>query len=146
MTEDLYHLGIKALIRNAAGKILLLQVNPEKLHGGRADYWDLPGGRVQKGQSVTDTLQREVLEETGVQDISSIQPVGMVLANIRIPLTEQDTVGLILSVYSCAVPEDSVIAISDEHIAYDWFAPAKAAELLAVKYPQEFCELIGKLT
>jgi len=35
MSEDTFHLGIKALIRDSDGKILLLQVNPAKLNGER---------------------------------------------------------------------------------------------------------------
>lgn len=49
MSEDIFHLGIKALIRNNDGKILLLQVNPQKLRGKQTDYWDLPGGPGPKG-------------------------------------------------------------------------------------------------
>jgi len=145
MSEDSYHLGIKALIRNNEGKVLLLQVNPAKLHGERKNYWDLPGGRVQKRHTVIDTLKREVAEETGVTDIKNTKEIGMVLANIRIPVGENDTVGLILSVYECVIADGSNIVISDEHVAYDWFTPKEAADLLAIKYPQPFCSLIAKL-
>lgn len=143
-TEDVFHLGIKALIRNQEGKVLLLQVNPAKLNGERRDYWDLPGGRVQKGDTIEDTLRREVLEETGIPEISNISPVNMVLSNIRIP-NDSDSFGLILSVYACNVPDGAAITLSDEHIASEWFDPAKAAELLQVKYPTDFCEAIAAL-
>lgn len=144
MNEDSFHLGIKALIRNNKGDILLLQVNPAQLNGDNKTYWDLPGGRVQKGDSVTDTLKREVAEETGIHDIGTTKEVGMVIANIRIPIGN-DTVGLILGIYECEVADASSITISDEHIAYDWFAPKEAAKLLAIKYPKHFCELIDCL-
>lgn len=144
MNEDSFHLGIKALIRNDKGDILLLQVNPAKLNSNNKNYWDLPGGRVQKGDSVTDTLKREVAEETSITDVKSTKEIGMVLANIRIPVSD-DTVGLILGVYECEVSSGSGITISDEHIAYDWFEPKEAASLLAVKYPNHFCELIASL-
>ena len=145
MSEDSFHLGIKALIRNTSGQILLLQVNPAKLHGQRRDYWDLPGGRIQKEHTVLDTLRREVEEETGVSDISNCEPLGMVLSNIRIPIGN-DSVGLVLSVYSCTIPSDATITISDEHIASRWFLPAEAAKLLAIKYPEDFCQLISNLS
>jgi 8-oxo-dGTP pyrophosphatase MutT (NUDIX family) len=143
--EDIFHLGIKALLRDSGGKVLLLQVNPEKLHGERKDYWDLPGGRVQKGGSVIDTLKREVEEETGITEAQDPEEIGMVLSNIRIPLGEGESAGLILNIYACSIPAHSTIALSDEHVAYEWFAPPKAAELLQVKYPEEFCKLIAAL-
>lgn len=144
-SEDVFHLGIKALIRNQVGDVLLMQVNPAKLNGEHKDYWDLPGGRVQKGDSVEDTLKREVLEETGIVEIANIKSASMVLSNIRIPVGKEESVGLILSVYVCTVPEDAKVVLSDEHIAYNWFAPAKTAELLRVKYPSDFCEAIAGL-
>ncbi len=143
--EDVFHLGIKALIRNQKGEVLLMQVNLAKLGGERKDYWDLPGGRVQKGESVEDTLQREVLEETGIAEITNIQPVNMVLSNLRIPVDNEETVGLILSIYACSVPDDIKVILSEEHIACGWFAPMKAAELLQVKYPSDFCDVVAGL-
>lgn len=144
MTEDLFHLGVKALLRNDKGKILLLQVNPAKLNGEQKDYWDLPGGRIQKGASVTDTLRREVEEETGIIELHEPKEIAMVLSNIRVPLGSESA-GLILDIYSCGTPPGTTIKLSDEHIAHGWFAPAEAAKLLQVKYPDKFCKVIAEL-
>lgn len=145
MSEDSFHLGVKALLCNASGEILLLQVNPARLHGtDRTDYWDLPGGRVQKGETIPQTLTREVFEETGLRDMRATSHIGIVLSNIRIPIGD-DSVGLLLSVDACQLPVDAEIKLSDEHIARAWFEPAQAAELLAVKYPADFCQLVANL-
>lgn len=143
--EDSFHLGVKALVRNAQGKVLLLQVNPAKLKAERQAYWDLPGGRIQKGETVINTLEREVEEETGLIGLEKPVEIGMVVSNIRIPLDANDSVGLILSIYSVQAPESMTIKISDEHIAYDWFAPAEAAAKLHTKYPDAFCDKIAQL-
>jgi 8-oxo-dGTP pyrophosphatase MutT (NUDIX family) len=140
--EDSYHLGIKALLRDDEGRVLL-RVNPAQL-GDKGDYWDLPGGRVQKGQTVAETLAREVAEETGINGVTATSEVGMVLSNIRIPVSD-DSFGLVLNIYSCNLAEGQNIRLSDEHITYDWFEPAKAAELLKVKYPDSFCSLVASL-
>lgn len=142
MSTDTFHLGIKALVCDAAGRVLLLQVNKAKLQNTKDAYWDLPGGRVEQGQTVGETLQREVQEETGIGDVSIAEQVGMVLSNIRIPAGE-DSVGLILGVYRCSIPENSHIVLSDEHVKYDWFIPTEAAQLLMVKYPKELCDRIA---
>lgn len=142
--EDLFHLGVKALIRDNDGKILLLQVNPAKLKDDQTTYWDLPGGRVQKGQTILEALKREIVEETGVTGAEVAKEVGMVLSNVRIPIGDE-TVGLVLDVYECHLPANAKVELSDEHVAYNWFTPAEAAGLLAVKYPDRFCELIAAL-
>src|SRR5262245_45148068 len=116
MNEDLFHLGIKGLLRNSNGEVLLLRVNPAMLQNKINDYWDLPGGRIQKGSSVLETLQREVTEETGITNFSEPKPIGMVMANIRIPVGENDTVGLILSVYECMISDNPEVKISEEHV------------------------------
>ncbi len=145
MTEALYHLGIKAIIKNHEGKILLLQVNPSALRGYSGEpYWDIPGGRVQAGDNVEETLRRELLEETGINDVRSITPFSMVLSNIRIP-TDAGSVGLILSSYVCEIAGMPEITLSSEHQKASWFSPEEAAELLKVKYPAEFIEKIKEV-
>ena len=68
--EDTFHLGVKALIRNPNKEILLLE-RKSKFH---KNYWDLPGGRLQKGESLLQTLKREITEEKGLNDIGNAQP------------------------------------------------------------------------
>jgi 8-oxo-dGTP pyrophosphatase MutT (NUDIX family) len=143
MNEDFFHLGIKALIKNADGKILLLKVNTAKLKDFHGEpYWDIPGGRVQKGDSQVDTLKRELFEETGVSNIHNIKPIAMVLSKIRIPLKTGGDVGLILSIFSCNIDGHAKITISDENTEYKWSEPNEASKLLEFKYPEEFTALI----
>lgn len=144
MNEDLFHLGIKALIRNQEG-ILLLKVNTHALkkHAGEA-YWDIPGGRIHRGSTIEDTLRREVEEETGIEAVLHISPFWMGLSNIRIPIGESD-VGLILAVYLCDIGVVNNIQLSEEHAEAKWFLPREAGDLLAFKYPKEFTNLIKQL-
>ncbi|TJZ93973.1 NUDIX hydrolase [Paracoccus gahaiensis] len=55
-------LAVRAAILHRA---LVLVVNAWPGHG--SDLWCLPGGGVEPGQSLPDTLIREVAEETGLQ-------------------------------------------------------------------------------
>lgn len=145
MNEDSFHLGIKALIRNNKGEILLLKVNPKNLKGFSGEpYWDIPGGRIHKGDSVEETLKREIREETGISGVDKITPFSMVLSNIRIPVENYD-VGLILAVYLCEVGGADKIVLSEEHVEYNWFLPKEAAHLLKVKYPAEFTNKLEEL-
>jgi 8-oxo-dGTP diphosphatase len=145
MNEDSFHLGVKALIRNQEGKILLLKVNKEILKNYSGEtYWDIPGGRIHKGANVEDTLKREVEEETGITSIKSVTPFTMVLSNnIRIPTSSGD-VGLILAIYICNIETIHTISLSEEHTEYGWFDLKNAAELLQVKYPKEFTNKLSQ--
>ncbi|NII12316.1 NUDIX domain-containing protein [Oleiagrimonas sp. C23AA] len=49
---------VAAVIRDACGRVLLVQK-----HG--SDYWIQPGGKCERGESPTQTLRRELLEELG---------------------------------------------------------------------------------
>lgn len=145
MNEDLYYLGIKGIIRNSKGEILLLKVNPSKFE--RTDkliYWDIPGGRIQTGDNVEETLRREIYEETGVRDIKNIEPFLMVLSNIRIP-KEGKSYGLILSTYTCDIDPNEKILLSDEHTDFGWFNLKEASKLFEIKYPKEFTQKIREL-
>jgi 8-oxo-dGTP diphosphatase len=57
-----FHLGIYAIIK-LEDKILLVK----KSRGPYRGTWDLPGGKPIAGESIFQTLQREVKEETGIK-------------------------------------------------------------------------------
>jgi 8-oxo-dGTP diphosphatase len=110
--EKIYHLGIKALIQNNQGEILILR------RAGK-DFWDVPGGRVQTGEQVLETLTREVMEETGLTDLHTIKPQTMALTPVNIQLEDGTTAGLILWYHSCSVL-NPIVNLSAEHSEFKW--------------------------
>ncbi len=64
-----FRVGVNALIFNEAQEVLLAL---------RRDigWWNLPGGGMELGETVTASLVREVLEETGLE-VSVERPVGI---------------------------------------------------------------------
>lgn len=59
---------VRGIVLNDMGQILLL-------HSKRHNGYSIPGGTVEKGETIKDTVVREVLEETGA-DIVPIKVVG----------------------------------------------------------------------
>lgn len=130
--EDCFHLGIKVLIRNNEGKILLL----ERDHPLANKYWDIPGGRLLRKESIMDTLKREVEEETGLKIIQKVHPFEMFLTDIRIP-TSQSNVGLIFSIFLCEIAFSFDPRLSAEHVGFEWCFPRLAAQKLT-QFPADF--------
>jgi 8-oxo-dGTP pyrophosphatase MutT (NUDIX family) len=140
LLEDCFHLGVKGLLCNNECKVLLL----EKQHRIKGVYWDLPGGRLQKGETVMETLRREIEEETGLQCLEGTSPFDMILTDIRIP-TSSGEVGLILSIYHCNISSSFIPQLSTEHTGFGWFSFSETAQLLASQYPIAFIEKITRI-
>lgn len=58
MNYPVHIVSVGGLIENDEGKILMLK-SPDR-------GWEIPGGQVEEGESLTDALKREVKEETGI--------------------------------------------------------------------------------
>ncbi len=142
LEEDCFHLGVKTLIQNNHGKLLLLQLDPKKFKN--ESKWDIPGGRIKKNESVENTLKREVYEETGLQNITFLSPLTMVLSPFRLT-TNTGNVGLILAVYLCQAPDPCPIQLSGEHVHFGWFSPKEAAEMLKMNHAPELIEKITQI-
>ncbi len=133
--NDLFYLGVKAVIRDPAGRVLLLKAK---------DYWDLPGGRLQAGETEAEALSREVTEETGLQMTGLGESLGMSVSGARLPQPDGGQAGLIFSVYEWQTDSYDV-HLSDEHISYEWVDSATAASRLAGKFSDQQCNLINEV-
>jgi ADP-ribose pyrophosphatase YjhB (NUDIX family) len=67
---------VGAVVHDAAGRLLLIR----RGHDPGRGLWSLPGGRVERGESEADAVEREVREETGL----SVR-AGRRLGSVRIP-------------------------------------------------------------
>jgi len=65
-----------------------------------------------------------------------------VMSDVQIPISTTEKVGLLLMIYKVTIPVDSKIAISDEHISYEWVDEAEAKRRLAYKFTTAFTDLL----
>jgi len=111
MNKDIPNHAVKAVIRDAEGKILFLQRNPAK---GAVANWDLPGGIVEAGESDRIALKREIQEELGL-DTTVNDELGT--WTFYRPF---DGKTVAVTNYSVNLA-DGNIKLSDEHIGFAWF-------------------------
>lgn len=91
-------------------KLLICKRSAQKQHGG---LWELPGGKLEQGESLQACIQRELLEELKVRVLPvSVQPF-VATGKIRLhPLL-------------CLLPTLAKIQLQ-EHEAMQWVTPAEA--------------------
>lgn len=53
--DAFYRVSVKAVIRNDAGEVLCVKED--------SDYWELPGGGIDHGETIHEALKRELSEE-----------------------------------------------------------------------------------
>lgn len=122
--EDLFYVGVKLIVLDRQRRVLLLRSN---LSSEMESYWDVPGGRIQKGENIIETLRRELYEETGLKiDNEKIVYVSCSLSNVRISVGE-DSVGLLLLIYRCKYKATPKIRLSPEHSSFWWATLEEAA-------------------
>lgn len=142
MAEQIFHIGVKALIRNEAGAIFLL--NERRAETGEA-RWDIPGGRMDPNETFLNTLAREMQEELAVSYVGEPQFLQGVVSNLKITLPSGIEVALMLMAYEVTVSDPDDLRPVEQNAEAEWVLPRVAAERLARKYPPAFCELIASL-
>lgn len=139
MSEQIFHVGVKALIQNKDGEVLLvLNKFPDR------DLWDIPGDRMDEGEDIGDALKRELKEELGLVDYD-IGDHFMTVKSNKIIAHGALKVGLMLIVYKVAVNDITCLESKEDHSEVSWKGIKEASLLLRDKYPSEFCDKVGRL-
>ena len=143
MAIQVFQVGVKALIRNDNGEILMVHL-PK--WGENPEHWDLPGGRIDDGESFLDTLNRELQEEVGTSYIDTPHQLTAMISNIVIPNGASKQT-LIIVVYETKIDPVADIKLDPNSAEDDmkWFDPKTASANMATKFTPEFCQYIRNL-
>lgn len=104
-----YGLTVRGIIKNENGEILIVKRHPKS----RTDpeMWELPGGKVEKGEFFADALVREIKEETNL-DVE----VGDFAEAIQNDYSHKRTVQLMMYLENIK----GEVKISEEHTDWMW--------------------------
>lgn len=123
--------SVAAIIRNEQGEILF------QYPGG--DYWSLPAGAIELGETAEEAVVREVFEETGLHvEPTCIKGVfsGEAFRHIY---PNGDEVEYMVVVFECKVLGGKLQSIDGESIKLQYFGINKMPKL-ALPYPDKlFC-------
>ena len=113
-----FSLSVNALLRRADGRYLVLRrAADSKRYAGR---WDLPGGKVEKGEDFAVAIMREAREETGLK-IKLSKALGCAqveLPNVRVVILLMEAIVL-----------GGTVRLSEEHDAHAWVRRADLVKL-----------------
>lgn len=107
--EKPYGLTMRSIVKNEKDKILVLRRHPKSKTNPHK--WELPGGKIEKGEFFDEALIREVKEETNL-DVK----VGDFCEAVQDDYPHKRTVQLIM--YSKDITGE--VKISDEHDDWMW--------------------------
>lgn len=121
--------SVAAVIRDAEGKVLL----QEKASG---EPWSLPAGAIEPGESPSEALHREVLEETGF--IVEIKQILGVFGGpeYRYTYPNGDMVEYTIIVYRCEIAGRATKSRDAETSSLRYFGPGQMPPL-ALPYSDE---------
>ncbi|MBE6506226.1 MAG: NUDIX domain-containing protein [Methanobrevibacter millerae] len=128
--EKPYGLTMRSIVKNDEGKILVLRRHPKSKTNPHK--WELPGGKIEKGEFFDEALIREVKEETNL-DVK----VGDFCEAVQDDYPHKRTVQLIM--YSKDITGE--VKISDEHDDWMW---ASADEIKSLEITSSLEKIIEK--
>ena len=113
-----YGLTVRGIIKNDSDEILIVKRHPKS----RTDpeMWELPGGKVEKGEHFADALVREIKEETNL-DVN----VGDFCEAVQNDYSHKRTVQLMMYLDDV----EGSVEISEEHTEYMWASIEKIESL-----------------
>ncbi len=120
-------------------KLLLIRESLTYKGGANKGKYDFPGGKIQIGESCSDAIQREALEEIGVRvKIGNVFYVG----EWR-PVIKDEQIQIIGMFFLCQ-SDNLDIKLSKDHDDYVWVSVCEALQLPLIQETREAVEELQK--
>ncbi|MDE6764220.1 MAG: NUDIX domain-containing protein [Oscillospiraceae bacterium] len=101
---------VKSIIFNRnLGKVLLIQRSDNDPTG--ANTWENAGGNIEYGEIPEEAMKREIMEETGIAEVTIERVAYVTLVNAEEPY--------LIIAYLCET-QTEIVTLSNEHQAFIW--------------------------
>jgi 8-oxo-dGTP diphosphatase len=127
MAKKPFVLSVRAVVRNQAGECLAIRRSASSRYD--PGLWEIPGGKSDPGETIEESILREVAEETGLQ-IELTRVVGSAQSEIE----DKRIAYLILE----AQVIGGSLQLSHEHDAYRWLSRPRFAEAAFAPHYRDF--------
>ena len=121
---DLWGLATKGICEYD-GKILLLKIRSKSSHD--AEKWEIPGGKVKRGEFFDSALKREFLEETGLE--INVDSLYNVIQRDYVACKTNEKIKSIQLIMNVSCISDEV-TIREEHEDYGWFTKEEVNQMI----------------
>ncbi len=124
-------LGVGALVFDQ-GRVLLVKRGTHPAKG----YWSIPGGKLKRGESVVQAVEREMLEETGLR----VRPGELVAVYERLPSDGGGGEHYVVLDYLCEAA-GGLLRAGDDAAEVGWF---EIGTLHSLRLTEGAAEVIAK--
>lgn len=122
MNYPVHIVAVSGLIENEEGQILMIK-SPDR-------GWEIPGGQVEAGETLTDALKREVKEETGIDiEVGDLKAVHSNITK-RVQPDGVSPIGSIVSFGFTGRAVSDELTTSDESLEVIWVNREKILDLI----------------
>ncbi len=113
------------------GKVLVIRESAKYEGGNKHGQYDLPGGKVNLGESIQECVKREALEEVGLRvEVGRPFYVGEWRPTVKGEVLQ------IIAIFFICTTDDTEATLSDDHDDYKWIGLEELSTLpLAVPVP-----------
>ena len=121
--------SIKAVLFTSSGEVVLLR--------NERDEWELPGGRLDPGESPEGCLVREISEELGIS-----AKVGAILDSYVFEVIPGREVFIVT--YACSITGELTPKVSHEHVDWALFKPDALPANLPAGYRRSIAKALAQ--